>query len=284
MFCGYPVDTMAGLRPCGKCQGCLRQRRRAWIGRMLAEQTQHEECSFLTLTYSDDNLPVVRDPETDLWHPTLHKKHLQKFLRKTRKKIAPWGKSLRHFACGEYGTKTGRPHYHIIAFGLGVGANGLFNDIWQMGYVSTYEATARTMAYVSKYCLKGSSDGEPKSPTFTIEEPERLTEKPFRLMSNRPPIGAALSKNIARSMATPLGDLLKMCDSHHLKRSFKMGKDTYPLDRTTRMAVKKHLAISDVLFDALYHLPMAEPTDEEIEKAALSSDKALRQRHKKTKL
>ena len=55
---------------------------------------------FLTLTYSDEFLP---DDEC------VHKEHLKKFLVDL-KKIIP----VRYIACGEYGGKTGRAHYHAI--------------------------------------------------------------------------------------------------------------------------------------------------------------------------
>ena len=66
---------------------------------------------FLTLTYADEHLPpngslVVAD--------------LQKFIKRLRKHYAKRnnGIKLRYYACGEYGDRYGRPHYHAIICGL----------------------------------------------------------------------------------------------------------------------------------------------------------------------
>ena len=72
---------------------------------------------------------------------------------------------------GEYGSKTMRPHYHHIIFGLPldqtkfkkVGMNGLnqptwiseeLNEIWGMGHVEIGRVDWRSCAYVARYTLK----------------------------------------------------------------------------------------------------------------------------------
>jgi len=67
----------------------------------------HAESSFITLTYDDDHLP---DP------PWVDKTQLQKYIKRLRWNVAP--KKIRYYGVGEYGEKTWRPHYHVIAFGL----------------------------------------------------------------------------------------------------------------------------------------------------------------------
>ena len=250
---------------------------------MLAEQTQHAECSFVTLTYDDEHLPTVRDPETDEWIPTLVKSHLQKSLALVRRKITAWDMSMRHFACGEYGEKTGRPHYHLIAFGLGVGAEEHWKKWWNKGFSSVYEANAKTMSYVAKYCLKGSRDPEPISHDPLSQSDQRVTVQPFRLMSNRPPIGAGLTRNIARSLKTRVleHDLVL---PNGMERQLKMPGGTYPLDRTMREHVKKHLNLTPEHAEALFRRHYPEPTDEQRIKAAHEHTKARRTRHLKTKL
>lgn len=63
-----------------------------------------------------------------MYYPTLRKRHYQLFFKRLRK----WyGKPIRYFGTGEYGSKTQRPHYHFIIFGLKLddlklyGRNGL---------------------------------------------------------------------------------------------------------------------------------------------------------------
>ena len=253
---------------------------------MLAEQTQHKECAFVTLTYRDETIPWVRNEETDTWHQTLDKRHLQLYLKRVRKHISRWDMHLRHFACGEYGEKTGRPHYHLIAFGLGIGGAEIFDTLWRKGFTTTYEANPKTMSYVAKYCLKGSKDGEPTSEKFTPGAETRLTTKPFRLMSNRPPIGAGLSRSIANSFYTRVGKHVSINGDVQLERALKIGRDSYPLDRTMRAHVEKNLpdTFTQPHKDALFRRDYEDPTDEETEKAAHDHNKAIKTRHSRTKL
>lgn len=92
--------------PCGSCIGCRSNQAREWSMRILHEQQQHLASWFLTLTYSDENLPD---------YGSLYPEHLRRFF-KTLRKILP-EKSLSYYACGEYGERTKRPHYHAVLFG-----------------------------------------------------------------------------------------------------------------------------------------------------------------------
>ena len=86
-------------------------RRQEWSMRVIHELAGYKDAVFLTLTYSDDHLPdngslVVAD--------------LQKFFKRLRKQYAKRNTciKLRYYACGEYGDRHGRPHYHAIVCGL----------------------------------------------------------------------------------------------------------------------------------------------------------------------
>ncbi len=280
MFCGFPVQVLDKLRPCGKCQGCLRQRRRAWVGRLLAEQTAHVESAFITLTYADPELPWVRGPDGE-WIWTLQKEHPQKYVRALRDA----GHPLRYFVSGEYGTKTGRPHYHLIAFGLGVGAEALLKSTWKKGFVSVYEANARTMSYCAKYCLKGSADGEPPSKTFEPGAPvDRVTVAPFRLFSRNPPLGGGFAKSIADSMQTRVGSAVLIDDTAQLKGVIRTGGDKYPLDRTMKDRVIAELDIPPAMSHAIFSKDYQEPSNDEQETAFQNCQKALRKRLRRNKL
>ena len=165
---------------------------------MLMEQTKHRETCFLTLTYAPEHLPHVYHEESDTWIPTLVKSHLQKWIRSARK-TCTWNTSpIRYFAAGEYGTKSGRPHYHLILFGIGPTWTDLFAKTWKKGFYSVYEATPASMAYTAKYCLKGGEDPELNLPTSTPHslEEDRATVAPFRLMSRKPAIGASFAAKL----------------------------------------------------------------------------------------
>lgn len=77
----------------------------------MLEASLQKDNSFLTLTYKDETLPITSDGL-----PTLNPQDFTLWLKRLRKEIAPL--RVRYFMCGEYGTKTERPHYHAIVFGL----------------------------------------------------------------------------------------------------------------------------------------------------------------------
>lgn len=91
--------------PCGTCVGCLRRRAGFWAVRCSHEMEVSDRACFITLTYDEEHLPYAG---------SLVPEHLQKFMRRLRKKVAV---PVRFLACGEYGEKWGRPHYHGILFG-----------------------------------------------------------------------------------------------------------------------------------------------------------------------
>ena len=83
----------------------------------------HERSVFLTLTYSDENLPE------DL---SISKRHLQLFLKRLRKQSGR--KGIKYFGTGEYGEYSQRPHYHAIVFGVGLQDEDkqLVKDCWPL--------------------------------------------------------------------------------------------------------------------------------------------------------
>ena len=92
--------------PCGKCIGCRLAHSRSWAVRCVHESTLHEHNCFLTLTFDDDHLPSDH---------SVHVRDVQLFLKRLRKSLGDT--KVRFFACGEYGAKNDRPHYHLIIFG-----------------------------------------------------------------------------------------------------------------------------------------------------------------------
>lgn len=109
--------------PCGKCYHCRITRVNEWVTRMQLQSMQSLHTYFITLTYST-NAPlqilnecdaVVHNYNVDykmqLSPLVLNKKHVQNFFKRLRKNT---NKSCQYFACGEYGEKYARPHYHLI--------------------------------------------------------------------------------------------------------------------------------------------------------------------------
>ncbi|WNK14090.1 MAG: replication initiator protein [Microvirus sp.] len=99
------------LVPCGKCLNCRRRRVSSWSVRLVKEGERSFEAVFLTLTYNNDNVPI-----SDMGYLTLKKKDVQDYMKRLRKAHPADHKKLTYYAVGEYGSKTKRPHYHLILF------------------------------------------------------------------------------------------------------------------------------------------------------------------------
>ena len=155
------------------------------------ESKQHLQCSYLTLTYDDDNVPW----SSKTGEQTLVKKHLQDFMKRLRFHLDPI--KVRFFACGEYGEETHRPHYHIILFGYDfpdkyfykLSKDGfpyyispMLTSIWGKGYCSVAAVSFETCAYVARYVTKKLT-GEVGKEAYEGIQPE------FVNMSRRPGIG-----------------------------------------------------------------------------------------------
>lgn len=189
------------LLPCGQCLGCALKRSKDWATRMMLELQYHERACFITLTYNDDNLPVSHYVDSNGEEQisfTLVKKHLQDFMKRLRKRYEP--QKIRFFACGEYGSKSRRPHYHAILFGVDFSEDKTIwkttpegyieyrsptlEKLWTFGFSMIAEVNFETCAYVSRYCTKKRYGRQNMYyQTFGLV-PE------FNLMSRRPGIAA----------------------------------------------------------------------------------------------
>lgn len=152
-----PFKEQIILIPCGKCAGCKIDKANDWATRAYLESQKWPVNCFLTLTYSNDYIPTKR---------TLKKADLQKFWKKLRKTQK---EPIRYIACGEYGPKTLRPHYHACVFNYrptdlkeykkNIVGDTLYtseelNKLWGKGYVIVGNITYESAAYVARYVLK----------------------------------------------------------------------------------------------------------------------------------
>jgi hypothetical protein len=155
--------------PCGQCFECRINKSREWLARILAEQRFHSESCFVTLTYAPEHLP---DP------PFVLKSHIQTFLKSLRNRIS---KKFRYFAVGEYGDNFGRPHYHVIFFGLGVDYAGEIYTAWGKGEPQSFDCgplNIKCARYAVGYCVKKlTNEGHEKlygrAPEFMISSRRR---------------------------------------------------------------------------------------------------------------
>lgn len=163
--------------PCGECNFCLQRKRADWTFRLRQEEKVSVSARFLTLTYSDDQLPT---------NGALNKRHLQLFIKRLRKANEGFSDySVRYYAVGEYGTKTLRPHYHMIVFNLYPRLFNIINKLWSddetnkpRGFVHVGSCSVASIHYVTKYVINRVGQD------FGGREP------PFAFMSSRPGIGS----------------------------------------------------------------------------------------------
>ena len=212
MRCKYPITNIEKGRAfgCGRCVTCRINKRRQWTNRIVLESSLQKDNTFITLTYSDENLPE------DL---SVCKYELQKFIKRLRKQH-----EIRYFAVGEYGSQTNRPHYHVIAFGH---PNCLYGrtrgknccpiclsmaKTWGLGHIYLGEVSDDSAGYVAGYVVKGWTRELPldRSPEFTLK-------------SLKPGIG----EGFAHEMAS---ELLRL-DRGSVPRSVRRNGRLWPLGR-----------------------------------------------------
>lgn len=132
--------------PCGKCIACRINKTREWKSRLIMELCFWEDASFVTLTYDSEHLPVDAG---------LHKDDLQKFFKRLRFDLSEKKRDCKYFACGEYGDKFGRPHYHAIIFGINpIRDDLLVKGCWLFGNVDIGSVTPESIGYVTGYVQK----------------------------------------------------------------------------------------------------------------------------------
>lgn len=132
--------------PCGKCVPCLINKRSDWSFRLEQEHKVSKSAHFVTLTYDEKHRPG---------DGSLCKRHLQLFMKRLRKKDE--SSKLRYYAVGEYGSKTLRPHYHILLFNSceeHIRKAWVDKDGKAVGIVHVGKVTPASVAYVTKYVIQ----------------------------------------------------------------------------------------------------------------------------------
>jgi len=202
MPCYHPIEvgvyrkslyTSRGIRdlvtvPCGSCVGCRAEQGRQWAVRMMHESRMHESNVFVTLTIEDGKLNENRE---------LCAKDFSGFIKSLRKTQQ---KKLSFFGCGEYGERTGRPHYHAMLFNCefldrdigfdssrpDVWRSQALDDTWGRGICEGGTVTMASASYVAGYIRKKvkAKDRSRANPNTGV-----LLEGEFSRMSLRPAIG-----------------------------------------------------------------------------------------------
>lgn len=133
--------------PCGKCPACLSRRTSVWTFRLKQHAKNATTSYFVTLTYDTRFVPISKRG-----YLTLDKRDVQLYFKKLRKAHGENHEPIKYYLAGEYGSKTFRPHYHIILFNANI---ELIHKAWDKGEVHIGELTEASAAYTAKYINKG---------------------------------------------------------------------------------------------------------------------------------
>lgn len=212
---------------CGQCMACRINKVREWQHRIMLERMAHKQSAFVTLTFDDENLPekvTVRE--------------LQLFLKKWRYRYG----EIRYFGVGEYGDKSGRPHYHLALFGGHVNESFICPDCnkfkcpniekkkrlrcelqgkvlciqeevmecWDKGIVQVSNVGAESAGYIAGYAAKGMTKKDSKNREFAIQ-------------SRKPGLG--------HDAVVEVGKTMRLVPETQLVRAFQYGKNARPLGR-----------------------------------------------------
>lgn len=222
--CRAPIVLNGAVLGCGRCMACRARAAKIWGNRIALEMAGYEENLFITLTYNNENLP----PEGSLF-----KRQVMGFIKRLRRRLEyHLGLRCRYFLCGEYGDKTGRPHYHAILFGVGTWANDAVAQCWPFGFVQCLPADRGAGPYVAGYMVK-KLNREDRCP----REPEFIT------MSTKPGIGCRVADALVEHLQTGFGlDEYGDVPTYILAGKFKVALGGY-LRRRMRRALYDREAI-----------------------------------------
>jgi len=157
---------------CGNCPRCVQRRKLEWGFRMEWEMREAKTAYFVTLTYDTKHVPINR-----FGRKTLNNKEhineetgeitggdLTRFFKRLRinqvRSKVTWEHyynglqvtdNIKYYACGEYGEKRKRPHYHAIIFNA---SKVNIEKSWKLGETHIAPANGSTIAYVMKYLDK----------------------------------------------------------------------------------------------------------------------------------
>lgn len=192
----------------------------------MLERLCHADANFLTLTYTDENIPDGGN---------LHPQHLSQYIKRLRKLIAPM--RLRYYGVGEYGDENWRPHYHVAVFGVAGCIYGqtrerthlvgkpccdncdLLQKPWHLGAIFSGTLELSSAQYIAGYTVKKMT--APDDPRLNGLHPE------FARMSNRPGIGRDAMWDVASTLLEHGLDETEI----DVPTSLRHGRKIYPLGR-----------------------------------------------------
>lgn len=243
MKCKKPLSIGVWQVGCGQCLPCRINKRRLWTHRLVIEGEQHQEKCFVTLTYSDQSLPVGG---------TLVPPDFKNFIKRLRRKVEP--KKIRYYGVGEYGEENQRPHYHAIIFGVGpcpfrkkgfvqkteckCSQCSLIRSVWSgedgvLGRIDVAPFEEGVANYVAKYVTKKLT--RKNDPRLKGRHPE------FARMSLKPGIGADGASYFGSQLLSKKKFVLD--EYGDVPTAVSYGKKMRPLGAYLRSKIRKELGV-----------------------------------------
>lgn len=147
-----PTDPQFIEVPCRYCSECLNDKKNDVLNQLFALYRYGTGLSpyFVTLTYNPESIHI-----NNHGFYVLNYKDIKLFFKKLRYYLG----NIKYFCCGEYGTKSSRPHYHIILYVLPYLDKDFIyqaiNKSWNKGFIDVSKIRhAGCLTYVSKYVTK----------------------------------------------------------------------------------------------------------------------------------
>lgn len=153
MACASPISQDTEWGPikvrCKQCLPCRIQKQSSLTLRCLLENRSAFAGWFVTLTYEEPpEEPGYRD--------------MQKFLNRLRSAERRAGNPLpiRFLACGEFGERSGRFHYHALLWNAqSLERANYLSQLWPQGFVHIGQVTPQSIRYTVRYTLKFQKKG-----------------------------------------------------------------------------------------------------------------------------
>jgi len=146
----------------------------------------------------------------------LQKHHLQSFFKRLRYAQV----AFTYFACGEYGTRTHRAHYHVLFFSYSPISTFVLEREWGYGSVHVGDVQPESIDYCLAYVLKG--------------------RKGLIRTDGRPPEFPLFSRGLGNAAVIEIIRTLAARSVLVVPREFRLYGKSWPLTRRHRLLVEDH--------------------------------------------
>jgi len=203
----------------------------------MAEASLHPENTWVTLTYSPDNLPPGG---------TLVPSHLSGFIKRLRRNLEyRQGPKIRFFGCGEYGEQKLRPHYHVFLFGLGPTWHEVVSASWTHGNLMFAHdpSNAHLIQYTAGYTVKKMEK--------VSDVKDRKLHPEFARMSLKPALGAEVVRKFYAAAVESGPVVQRIFDTvGDAPAAIMFNGKFWPIGKTLQRVAREELGLPRDLTDA----------------------------------